>query len=187
MDGIHNFHITKNIPPSPLPQITIHLASMPRFNKTQEGHKHWINLCENYTLACTSIIYYWCWKDTNRSAQQSSKCDVMKLFLRCALRSTSERYCQQTQVLGILERQLISGSWRDKLKGQFSTLMQRIIKITRVIACEHLIGSQLVVMVLRAQWSLGTIAQFFHFVAEEKKRRPKNKGIVMTRLPQVSQ
>ena len=24
-------------------------------------------------------------------------------------------------------------------------------------------------MVLRAQWPLGTIAQFFHFVAEEKK------------------
>ena len=58
----------------------------------------------------------------------------MKLFLRCALRSTSERYCQQTQVLGILERQLISEPWRDKLKGQFSTLMQRIIKITRVIS-----------------------------------------------------
>ena len=34
-----------------------------------------------------------------------------------------------------------------------------------------LIGSQLVVMVLRAQLVLGTIAQFFHFVAEEKKRR----------------
>ena len=44
-------------------------------------------------------------------------------------------------------------------------------------------------MVLRAQWPLGTIAQFFHFVAEEKnkkkqkqkqkkKRRQKNKGIL---------
>ena len=33
--------------------------------------------------------------------------------------------------------------------------------------------------VLRAQWPLGTIAQFFHFVAEEKKkRRQKNKGIL---------
>ena len=26
-------------------------------------------------------------------------------------------------------------------------------------------------MVLRAQWPLGTIAQFFHFVAEEKKKK----------------
>ena len=33
-------------------------------------------------------------------------------------------------------------------------------------------------MVLRAQWPLGTIAQFFHFVAEEKKKRQKNKGIL---------
>ena len=38
-----------------------------------------------------------------------------------------------------------------------------------------LIGSQLVVMALRVQWPLGTIAQFFHFVAEEKKGRQKNK------------
>ena len=29
------------------------------------------------------------------------------------------------------------------------------------------------VMVLRAQWPLGTIAQFFHFVAEEKKKDDK--------------
>ena len=28
-------------------------------------------------------------------------------------------------------------------------------------------------MVLRAQWPLGTIAQFFHFVAEEKKKDDK--------------
>ena len=28
-------------------------------------------------------------------------------------------------------------------------------------------------MVLRAQWPLGTIAQFFHFVAEEKKKNDK--------------
>ena len=41
-----------------------------------------------------------------------------------------------------------------------------------------LIGSQLVVLVLRAQWSLGTMAQFFHFVVEEKKRRQKNKGVL---------
>ena len=42
-----------------------------------------------------------------------------------------------------------------------------------------LIGSQLVVMVLRVQWPLGTIAQFFHFVVEEKKkRRQKNKGVL---------
>ena len=36
-------------------------------------------------------------------------------------------------------------------------------------------------MVLRAQWPLGTIAQFFHFVAEEKKKEKKttkNKGIL---------
>ena len=33
-------------------------------------------------------------------------------------------------------------------------------------------------MVLRAQWPLGTIAQFFHFVAEENKRRQKKKGIL---------
>ena len=33
-----------------------------------------------------------------------------------------------------------------------------------------LIGSQLVVIVLRAQWPLDTIAQFSHFVAEEKKK-----------------
>ena len=45
-------------------------------------------------------------------------------------------------------------------------------------ACEHLIGSQLVVMVLRAQWPLGTIAQFFHFVAEEKNKQKKNTGIL---------
>ena len=45
-----------------------------------------------------------------------------------------------------------------------------IIKVTRVPACEHLSGLHLVVMVLRAQWPLGTIAQFFHFVAEEKKK-----------------
>ena len=40
-----------------------------------------------------------------------------------------------------------------------------------------LIGSQLVVMVLRAQWPLGIIVQFFHLVVEEKKRRQKNKGV----------
>ena len=45
--------------------------------------------------------------------------------------------------------------------------------------CDHhvntftLIGSQLVVMVLRAQWPPGTIAQFFHFVAEEKRKTTK--------------
>ena len=35
-------------------------------------------------------------------------------------------------------------------------------------------------MVLRAQWPLSTIVQFFHFVAEgkKKKRRQKNKGIL---------
>ena len=33
-------------------------------------------------------------------------------------------------------------------------------------------------MVLRAQWPLGTIAQFFHFVAEEKNKQKKNKGIL---------
>ena len=39
------------------------------------------------------------------------------------------------------------------------------------------IGSQLVVMVLRAQWPLGTSAQFVQFVVEEKKkRRQKNKS-----------
>ena len=32
------------------------------------------------------------------------------------------------------------------------------------------IGSQLVIMVLRAQWPLGTIVKFSHFVAEEKKK-----------------
>ena len=62
-----------------------------------------------------------------------------------------------------------------------------IIKITRVSACEHLIGSQLVVMVLRAQWPLGTIAQFFHFVAEEKKKTTKKQRHFMTGLSQVSQ
>ena len=36
-----------------------------------------------------------------------------------------------------------------------------------------LIGSQLVVMVLRALRPLGTIAQSFHFVAEEKKKDDK--------------
>ena len=41
-----------------------------------------------------------------------------------------------------------------------------------------LTGSQSVVMTLRAQWPLGTIAQFFHFVVEEKKRRQKNKGVL---------
>ena len=41
-----------------------------------------------------------------------------------------------------------------------------------------LIGSQLVVMVLRAQWPLGTIAQLFHFVAEEKKNDKKNKIVL---------
>ena len=30
-------------------------------------------------------------------------------------------------------------------------------------------------MVLRAQWPLGTIAQFFHFVAEEKKKKDDKK------------
>ena len=56
-----------------------------------------------------------------------------------------------------------------------------IIKITRDqhVNTFTLIGSKLVVMVLRAQRPLGTIAQFFHFVAEEKKkRRQKNKGIL---------
>ena len=33
-----------------------------------------------------------------------------------------------------------------------------------------LIGSQLIVIVLRAQWPLDTIAQFSHFVAEEIKK-----------------
>ena len=31
-------------------------------------------------------------------------------------------------------------------------------------------------MVLRVQWPLGTIAQFFHFVAEEKKDDKKTKA-----------
>ena len=31
-------------------------------------------------------------------------------------------------------------------------------------------------MVLRAQWPLGAIAQFFHFVAEEKKNDQKTKA-----------
>ena len=56
-----------------------------------------------------------------------------------------------------------------------------IIKITRDqhVNTFTLIGSQLVVMVLRVQWPLGTIAQFFHFVVEEKKkRRQKNKGVL---------
>ena len=39
-----------------------------------------------------------------------------------------------------------------------------------------LIGSQLVVLLLRALWPLGTIAQFFHFVAEEKKDDKKAKA-----------
>ena len=30
-------------------------------------------------------------------------------------------------------------------------------------------------MLLRAQWPLGTIAQFFHFVAEEKNKKNKKK------------
>ena len=42
-----------------------------------------------------------------------------------------------------------------------------------------LIRSQLLVMVLRAQWPLGTIAQFVHFVVEEKKKDDrKNKGVL---------
>ena len=56
-----------------------------------------------------------------------------------------------------------------------------IIRITHVISMWNtltLIGSQLVVMVLRVKWPLGTIAQFFHFVAEGKKRRQKNKGVL---------
>ena len=59
-----------------------------------------------------------------------------------------------------------------------------IIKITRDqhVNTFTLIGSQLVVMVLRAQWPLGTIAHFFHFVAEEKKQ-----GAFYDWLPQVSQ
>ena len=56
-----------------------------------------------------------------------------------------------------------------------------IIKITHVISIWTpspipLIGSQLVVMVLRAQWPLGTIAQFVHFVVEEKKGDKKTKA-----------
>ena len=40
-----------------------------------------------------------------------------------------------------------------------------------------LIGSQLVVMVLRAHRPLGAIAQFFHFAVEEnKKTRPCEQG-----------
>ena len=52
-----------------------------------------------------------------------------------------------------------------------------IIKITRDqhVNTFTLIGSQLVVMVLRAQRPLGTIAQFFHFVAEEKKKKKGDK------------
>ena len=49
-------------------------------------------------------------------------------------------------------------------------------------------------MVLRAQWPQGTIAQFFHFVAEEKKQKKtkqknddKKQRHFMTGLPQVSQ
>ena len=53
-----------------------------------------------------------------------------------------------------------------------------IIKITRDqhVNTFTLIGSQLVVMVLRAQWPLGTIAQFVHFVVEEKKGDKKTKA-----------
>ena len=64
-----------------------------------------------------------------------------------------------------------------------------IIKITRdqYVNTFTLIGSQLVVMVLRAQWPLGTIAQIFHFVAEEKKKTTEKQRHFMTGLPQVSQ
>ena len=58
---------------------------------------------------------------------------------------------------------------------------------TRDQMCEHFIGSQLVVMVLRAQWPLGTIAQFFHIVAEEKEKTTKKQRHFMIGLPQVSQ
>ena len=60
-----------------------------------------------------------------------------------------------------------------------------IIKITRDqhVNTFTLIGSQLVVMVLRAQWPLGTIAQFFSILwrreKKKKKRRQKNKGILL--------
>ena len=50
---------------------------------------------------------------------------------------------------------------------------------------EHLIGSQVVVMVLRAQWPLGTIAQFFHFVAEEKKKTEEFYDWATTRIPLI--
>ena len=43
-------------------------------------------------------------------------------------------------------------------------------------------------MVLRAQWPLGTIAQFFHFVAEEKKDDKKTKAFydwATTRIPVI--
>ena len=49
------------------------------------------------------------------------------------------------------------------------------------------IGSQLVIMVLRAQWPLGAIVKFSHFVAEEKKKRQQKQRRFMTGLPQVSQ
>ena len=39
------------------------------------------------------------------------------------------------------------------------------------------IGSQLVVMVLRAQWPLGTSAQFVQFVVEEKKKTTKKQKL----------
>ena len=60
-----------------------------------------------------------------------------------------------------------------------------IIKITHVNTRDQhvntftLIGSQLLVMVLRAQSPLGTIAQFVHFVVEEEKKDDKkNKGVL---------
>ena len=39
-----------------------------------------------------------------------------------------------------------------------------------------LIGLQLVVMMLRAQWPQVIIAQFFHFVADKKKEHKKTKA-----------
>ena len=47
-----------------------------------------------------------------------------------------------------------------------------------------LIGSQLVVMVLRAQWPLGTIAQCFLFFGGGKNKDDKKKGVFMTGLPE---
>ena len=87
----------------------------------------------------------------------------------------------------ILQVIAIQSDWQKNFMGK-NLVVRHVTRpcpcMTTWSACVHLIGSQFVVMVLRAQWPLGTNAQFF--ILWRRKKKPKKQRHFMTGLPQVT-